>query len=132
MFTREVKETFVSALNDMNTESMSNLIFPVDPVSRFEHEKVHGVERGSQNDETLRRLMLAVLEDGIACIQASLFKPSCRNKKLSQEAEEWIYAIDDGVFSFTNICETLGFSPQALRKRLERWKTKQIAAGSSE
>ena len=60
--------------------------------------------------------MLAVLEDAIACIQAGLFKPSCRNEKLFQEAEEWINAIDDGVFSFTNVCETLGFRPAGAQK----------------
>ncbi len=128
MFILEVKEIFVSALNDMNAESMSNLIFSADLLSRFEHEKVHGVEWGSRDDQGLRRLILAVLEDAIACIQTDLFKPSRRHEKLSQEAEEWIYSNDDGVFSFTNVCETLGFDAEALKKGLERWKAKQIVA----
>jgi hypothetical protein len=36
------------------------------------------------------------------------------------EAEEWISSNDNGVFSFNNVCETLGFDPDALRKVLRR------------
>ena len=132
MFTLEVKETFVSALNDMDTESIGNLIFSSDPVSRFLHEEVHGVERGSRNDQPVTRLMLAVLKDAIGCIQAGLSKPSYRNKKLFREAEEWISSNDEGILSFNNICEAVGFDPQALRKRLARWKAKQIMARAEE
>ena len=70
--------------------------------------------------------MLAVLEDGIACFQGYFFKPSRTHEKLFQEAEEWINSEDEGVFSFNNICETLGLHPGQLRKGLERWKAKQV------
>ncbi len=107
---------------------LAQLIFSPDPLSRFQHEKVHGIQRGSSDDQALRDLMLAVLEDGIACFQSYFFKPSRTNEKLLQEAEEWIYSKDEGVFSFNTICETLGLDPARLRKGLEQWKAKQISA----
>ncbi len=113
------------ALND--TDGLTNLIFSPDPLSRFQHEKVHGVQRGSADDQALRDLMLAVLQDGIACFQGHFFKPSRTNEKLFVEAEEWIYSNDDGVFSFNNVCETLGLDPGRLRKGLDQWKVKQTA-----
>ena len=102
------------------------MIFSSDPSARFQHEKVHGVQKGSADDQALRALMLAVLEDAIACFQGRFFKPSRTNDKLFQEAEEWIHSNDDDVFSFNNICETLGLHPGQLRKGLERWKAKQV------
>lgn len=97
---------------------LAHLIFAPDPLSRFQHEKVHGVQRGSADDQALRALMFAVLEDAIAYFQST-------NAKLVQEAEEWINSDDDGIFSFNNVCETLGFNPERLRKGLLRWKTQQ-------
>lgn len=96
-------------------------LFSPDPVSRFQHEKVHGVQATSADDQALRALMLAVLEDAIACFEST-------KANLIQEAEEWINSNDDGIFSFNNVCETLGLDPEALRKGLKRWKAKQIGA----
>lgn len=107
---------------------LAHLIFSPDPLSRFQYEKVHGVKQQQPDQEALRALMLAVLEDGIACFQGRFFKPSRTNDKLFQEAEEWIYSEDEGVFSFNTICETLGLDPARLRKGLEQWKAKQIRA----
>ena len=109
-------------------ENLSQLIFSPDPVSRFQYEKVHGKKHDQADIEALKALMLAVLEDGIACFQGYYFQPSRTNEKLFQEAEEWIYSEDEGVFSFNTICETLGLDPGRLRKGLEQWKAKQIRA----
>ena len=108
--------------------NLSQLIFSPDLISRFRYEKVYGVKQQQPDQEALRALMLAVLEDGIACFQAYYFQPSRTNEKLFQEAEEWIYSEDEGVFSFNTICETLGLDPGRLRKGLEQWKAKQIRA----
>ena len=107
-------------------ENVSQLIFSPDPISRFQYEKVHGKKESQAGDQALRALMLALLEDAIACFQGRFFKPSRTNDKLFQEAEEWIHSNDDDVFSFNNICETLGLHPGQLRKGLERWKAKQV------
>ena len=106
--------------------NLSQLIFSPDPASRFRYEKVYGVKQQQADQEALRALMLAVLEDGIACFQGYYFQPSRTNDKLFQEADEWIHSDDDGVFSFNNICETLGLHPGQLRKGLARWKAKQV------
>ncbi len=109
-----------------DTDGLTNLIFAPDPVSRFQYEKVHEARKGLADQHAVRDLMRAVLEDGIACYQVYFFKPSRTNEKLSLEAEEWINSNDDGVFSFNNICETLGLNAGRLRRGLERWKAKQI------
>ena len=110
----------------------AHLIFSPDPLSSFQHEKVHGVRSSSTNDQALRALMLALLEDAIACFQGRFFKPSRTNEKLFVEAEEWIGSSDDGIFSFNNVCETLGLHPGRLRKGLEQWKAKQLGSPLAE
>ena len=108
--------------------NLSQLIFSPDPASYLQYEKVHGKKESQADDQALRALMLALLEDAIACFQGRFFKPSRTNDKLFQEAEEWINSEDEGVFSFNNVCETLGLHPENLRKGLEQWKAKQIRA----
>ena len=110
--------------NDMS--SFTHHIFSPDPVARFQYEKVHGEKHDQADIEALKTLMLAVLEDGIACFQGYYFQPSRTNEKLFQEAEEWIHSNDDDVFSFNTVCETLGLCPENLRKGLEGWKSKQM------
>jgi len=108
--------------------NLSQLIFSPDLASYFQYEKVHGKKESQADDQALRALMLALLEDAIACFQGRFFKPSRTNDKLFQEAEEWISSKDEGVFCFNTICETLGLDPGRLRKGLEQWKAKQIRA----
>ena len=59
--------------------------------------------------ESEKRLMLAVLEDAIACFQKYLFARDGRGRTMFREAEEWILAQEsDWLFSFENICEEIG------------------------
>ena len=113
----------MQSVNDV--DGLSRLIFAPDPLSRFQHEKVQGVQRGSAIDQALRALMFAVLEDAIACDQSA-------HAKLVQEAEEWINSDNDGLFSCTNICEILDINPGCVRKGLEQWKARQIGAPPEE
>ena len=106
-------------------------IFSPDPLDCLLHESVYGGQRGS-DDEALRKLMLAVLQDGIACFERYFFKPSRANKALFSEAEEWINSNDNGIFSFNNVCETLGLHPDIVRKGLEQWKAKQLGVPPEE
>lgn len=101
-------------------------LFSPDPLSRFQYESAHGVKETPAGQQALKSLMLAVLENGLACFQSCLFQPSSSNQKLSQEAEEWIASEDDEVFSFNNVCETLGMDPKKIRKGLRQWKVKQM------
>ena len=106
--------------------SLNRLVFSPDPISRFQYEKVYEAKKGMAQHHAVRDLMLAVLEDGIACFQEYFFKPSRTNEKLFLEAQEWVNSNDDEVFSFNNICETLGLDADALRKGLRRWQVQQI------
>lgn len=106
--------------------SLNRDFFSPDPISRFQYEKVHEAKKGLAEQQAERDLMLAVLEDGIACFQGYFFKPSRRNEKLFLEAEKWISSNDDDVFSFNNICEIWGLDPDALRQGLKRWQVEKI------
>jgi hypothetical protein len=76
-------------------------------------------------------LMLAVLEDAIACYQKYIFARDGKGKALFQEAEEWIKEKGaDWLFSFSNVCEILGFDPDYLRQGLMQWKEKRLEGQS--
>ena len=67
--------------------------------------------------EPEKRLMLAILEDAINCYQDNLLAQRSRARRLFTEAEEWILERGSNwIFSFTNICETLGFNPEYVRQ----------------
>src|SRR5436309_12009922 len=64
--------------------------------------------------------MLSVLEDAIACFQKYIFARDGKGKMLFQEAEEWVQERGgDWLFSFANVCETLGFDPEYLRQGIK-------------
>lgn len=114
----------MSALN--NADIVSH-IFSADPVASWKYEQTHVREPGFTSDPGLRRLMMAVLKDGIDCLQVHFFKPSRRNELRFREAEEWITSDDpDYPISFNNVCEGLGIDPGWLRKELFRWKEMQL------
>ena len=85
--------------------------------------------------EPEKRLMLAVLDDAINCFQDNLFSQRGKNKRLFDEAEEWIATPGgDWIFCFDNVCESLGFNHEYLRRGLQRWKEtnrqKQSSSGT--
>jgi hypothetical protein len=78
--------------------------------------------------EPEKKLMLAVLEDAIACFQKYLLARDGKGKMLFQEADEWIQERGgDWLFSFANVCEMLGFNPDYLRQGLLQWKEQSLA-----
>jgi hypothetical protein len=67
--------------------------------------------------EPERKLMLAILDDALRCREKYLYAKDRRGKKLFREAEEWLLSEDDDrVFSFSHVCEVLGYNPSYLRK----------------
>ncbi|MEX0801889.1 MAG: hypothetical protein WD688_00955 [Candidatus Binatia bacterium] len=81
--------------------------------------------------EPEKKLLLAVLEDAIACFQKYVFTKDGKGKVLFQEAEEWILEEDtDWLFSFANVCEMLGFEPSYLRDGLMLWKAQKVESHS--
>jgi hypothetical protein len=70
-----------------------------------------------------KRLMFAVLEDGVACFQKYVTARDTRGRRYFQETEEWILeGPTERPFSFANICETLALNADYLRRGLMAWK----------
>jgi hypothetical protein len=88
---------------------------PADPVAI--NELTNGIHGGEE------RLMLAVLEDAIECFQQHVLAQYVWEKKLFQEAEDWILESNsDWLFSFENICQALQLNPDYIRRGLLVWK----------
>jgi hypothetical protein len=75
-----------------------------------------------------RRLMLAILEDAVACFQKYAGATRPRSRRLFQEAEEW-FMDEDGswVFSFESICSVLDIDAEYFRRNLKKWKEQLLA-----
>jgi hypothetical protein len=70
-----------------------------------------------------QRLMLAVLQDAVECFQKYVLAQCLWEKRLFQEAEDWILERNSGwPFSFENICENLQLNPDYIRHGLLVWK----------
>ena len=81
--------------------------------------------------EPEKKLMLSVLEDAVACFQKYVGARDPRGKILLQEAEQWIHdESSDWLFSFDNICESLGLNPKYIRQGLLQWKGNKLAKPS--
>jgi hypothetical protein len=66
-----------------------------------------------------RALMLAVLEDAVACYAGRLKAPRENPKILRRQAAFWLSCEDwDSPFSFNNVCEALALDPTAIRERI--------------
>ena len=78
--------------------------------------------------EPEKKLMQAILEDGIACFQKYLFARDAKGKALFREAETWVEESgSDVVFSFDSVCECLALDPAYLRRGLKIWKQQALA-----
>jgi hypothetical protein len=89
---------------------------PADPtvIEQFFTNGIHGGEE---------RLMLAVLQDAVECFQEYALAEYLWEKKLFQEAEDWILEQNTKwPFSFENICDTLQLNPDYIRRGLQVWK----------
>ena len=76
------------------------------------------------------QLMLAVLENAVECFQKNVFATRPSRKQLFQEAGEWFLDTgNEALYSFENICETLGFHPDHIRKGFMAWKDAKLKLG---
>jgi len=84
--------------------------------------------RASSVLEGERRLMLAVLEDAVACYQKNVVTSRSHNRRLFEDAEEWFFDEDSSwPFSFEAICVVLGYDVDYFRSQLNRWKANVLA-----
>ncbi len=74
--------------------------------------------------EAEQELMLAVLEDAVTCFQGYFAARDKTKTRLFREAEDWILQQkkSNWLFSFDNVCETLGLNPGYIREGLLRWR----------
>lgn len=93
--------------------------FEPDGVAEFQYFSVF---RAKANLAPEEKLMFAVLNDAIDCLDQYRHNRSRRGRALYQEARHWMLSDEsDGIFSFGNICETLKIDPSYLRLGLLRW-----------
>lgn len=79
------------------------------------------------------RLMLAVLENAVEYFQKYVLARKPSGKQLFRDAEDWFLNKDsEALYSFENICDTLGFHPDHIRKGLLVWKEARIKTSSLE
>lgn len=78
--------------------------------------------------EPEKKLMLAILEDAVACYQKYVSARDSKSKGLFREAEEWVQEKGAGsIFAFDSICESLGLNPDYLRRGMTQWKQNSLA-----
>jgi hypothetical protein len=81
----------------------------------------------SRQLEGEKRLMIAILKDAVECLEKYRGARSSSGKCSYQSAIEWVQdSGTDWLFSFTNICDLLGFDPHYLREVLLKRENKYI------
>jgi len=83
--------------------------------------------------EAIRRLMLAVLEDALRCLQMRANGRSSVVRRAVVEAECWIFERGlQGPFTFESVCEALGIHPDHLRGGIRQWRAQLSGVGHSQ
>lgn len=109
-------------MKDMVSAANQDLSFLFEP-DVLASNQFNAILKSSHMPDPERRLMVAILEDAVSCLSKDPRRCPRPQRKSFEEAHSWINANDmEGwVFSFTNVCETLGFDPTYLRRGLNRW-----------
>ena len=78
--------------------------------------------RRDSSDVPLKRLMMAVLQDAIRCLQKGSHAKSGAKQRHLCEVQEWVFGENgEGPFAFQSVCENLEIAPQYLRRGLADW-----------
>ena len=118
----------------MNTQLTSNhetiRLFEPDMLAP---EQFYATLKRSHFADPERRLMAALLEDAVSCLARDPLRCSRRQRKAFDEAHEWMSdaGSEDWIFSFANVCETLGFDPGYVRRGLTRWSAQTRSGGTA-
>ncbi len=79
----------------------------------------------SRQLEGEKRLMIAVLKDAVECLEKYRSARSSVGRSHYENAIDWIKDTDaEWLFSFTNICDLLGFDPDYMREVLLKRENK--------
>ena len=88
--------------------------------------------RAVGHDESLERLMLALLADAIRCYQRNLGARSRPRQLEFLEAESWLFKYPaDGPFSVESVCAVLGADVSLLRGQLREWRQARLVGGTT-
>jgi len=102
----------------LTVDDKTRSLFQLDPVLPAQYQNTFQRRLPLLPEKTL---MLAVLEDAVECFQKYASSRSPKTRLLYEEAEEWILEQDsEWLFSFNQVCVTLGWNPQYIRKGLLR------------
>jgi hypothetical protein len=72
------------------------------------------------------RLLIAIMQDAVECFQKHIHARDSKRRQLYLDAESWIASEDySGTFSFNNVCDLLGMSPEYLRQGLIDWRDRE-------
>jgi hypothetical protein len=81
----------------------------------------------SRQLEGEKRLMIAVLKDAVECLEKYRGSRNSVGQCQYLSAIEWVEDTDtDWLFSFTSICDLLGFDPEYLREVLLKRENRYI------
>jgi hypothetical protein len=85
-------------------------------------EQFFGLLRQRSWQDGERRLMAAVLQDGIENFQKYAFATDPLGREIFDVEHGWLVADDDhALFAFNTVCEVLDIDPDCLRTGLLRW-----------
>lgn len=103
--------------------TQSRLAF--DSMASYQYFRVFRVKAHFTPEE---KLMFAVLNDAIECLDKYHEGKRRREIAMYREAKEWVSSDSvDGIFSFVNVCETLKLDAEYLRLGLWRWLERRQA-----
>ena len=85
----------------------------------FLPSQFYGTGSLSRQLEGEKRLMIAILKDAVECLDKHRGARNSLGRSHYQNALEWVQdESTDWLFSFTNICDLLGFDPSYMREVL--------------
>ena len=107
-------------MHNLEESSLARLMIPdvLTPAQYYD-----GARTRYPETHAMKRLMLAVLEDALRCLQTYTESRNPSHRKAFGEAETWI--LDrraKGPFAFVSICEALEIQPDHLREGIRQWR----------
>jgi hypothetical protein len=107
-------------MNDIEESSLARLTIP-DVLTPMQY--YGGVRTQHPETHAMKRLMLAVLEDALRCLQTYIGSRNPVHRRAFGEAESWILDRQaQGPFAFDTICEALEIQPDHLRDGIRQWR----------
>jgi hypothetical protein len=84
--------------------------------------------RKERKTDPAKKLMLAILEDAVNCLQHYASVSGETGRTLYHEARAWIMDPHNRwIFSFENVCESLDLNPDYIRDGVRRWEERRRA-----